>query len=644
MARGPVSAYHSLPMGEDPSEVPTEVPQKPFGFSPPRTPRTGSSRLQGGIAEVLIACAAIALPMICLSLALLGLIFANQVPPAHSLFQDDQARAALPLLTDPGNAYLVNFSATQLITIASWASSVAPHLPTYLMTLCSYPLARKLLRSSHQDAVDKLPTPYQLTILLELRNGSLKSLWNYFRYSSRKAGNKPIAALSNLAKIFMLATLCGWLILAADTWLHVTTSTVPYVGVTAYFPPLWSFGRGLPAGCYLDGATCSMMDTGVVWLLGGTPEPFRTLYNISDVTRISTFELEGQSYAYVADAMSVSDVNDDWGAQWDFLASTFAISTTCTPITSRCNPTTNSSSCVNFQCSEAFSGSLGCDSTVFASPTVNAFGLRLFFDEGLTQEILLSDFFAQGFRQNYSFNPFHIGMYATVSTNGGEGPLNGSAEVAHGVAGGDSWILSCSATVWDAEYSSVNQTITWADVTKSNATTAAAFAWPFWANYGFDVLERASVLADFAATMQDVANQTALAFSTTALALTSGTLEQRPNLLEQGRGGAILVARIPKAPLFTLVALNLLFAVLGVAFAVMAAFARPSRTRDVQARLGIAGIVAEKFEDEDLDKMEGVRSVKDLFAENRGGENGPTPRIGIVRTQAGAWKYRLWRA
>jgi hypothetical protein len=99
---------------------------------------------------------------------LLGLIFDNRVQIS-------------PLGTDnsDGGAYYVNFDSTRLITLASWASSSSPYVAAALMTLLSTPLSHKLRRESELDNMDKLPTPWQLSLLMELLNGKLPALWTW---------------------------------------------------------------------------------------------------------------------------------------------------------------------------------------------------------------------------------------------------------------------------------------------------------------------------------------------------------------------------------------------------------------------------------------------------------------------------------
>ena len=99
------------------------------------------------------------------------------------------------------------------------------------------------------------------------------------------------------------------------------------------------------------------------------------------------------------------------------------------------------------------------------------------------------------------------------------------------------------------------------------------------------------------------------------------------------------VARVPRAPFISLVLLNLLYVL--VAFVLTAsavsAVARGEGVRDVQARLSLAAIVAERFEDPALG--DDAREVDELYAERRGLETG---RVTLKRrARGGGRRYGL---
>ena len=65
----------------------------------------------GAYKEILLSSSVLVLPMLALSITLLGLIYTRLLPDEHSAYYSYS-------LTDLGNAYYVNFSATRLVFIA----------------------------------------------------------------------------------------------------------------------------------------------------------------------------------------------------------------------------------------------------------------------------------------------------------------------------------------------------------------------------------------------------------------------------------------------------------------------------------------------------------------------------------------------
>jgi hypothetical protein len=135
--------------------------------------------LEGGRKKIILALAVIVAPNVILTAVLLGLILHNQVPQTYS---------QLPGVPDPlareSSAFLVDFSATKLLTAASWTSTLTSLLPSFAMLLVSFPIAHTIMNASKDKRTDDLPTPYQLSMLLGVLSGSIASLWNWFKYRS----------------------------------------------------------------------------------------------------------------------------------------------------------------------------------------------------------------------------------------------------------------------------------------------------------------------------------------------------------------------------------------------------------------------------------------------------------------------------
>ena len=163
-------------------------------------------RIGGGKTEIFVACAAIAVPMLLLSVLLLGIILCNslqQHPKVSNTFRHTQAADS------DDAAFYVNFSATELITAASWTSSIAPVLPTFFMALLSRSTAQKIMRLSEIGQYSELPTPYQLSLLLSILGAEIGSLWQYMRYKRWKQRDNVVKAVHGALLLLILTTLMG---------------------------------------------------------------------------------------------------------------------------------------------------------------------------------------------------------------------------------------------------------------------------------------------------------------------------------------------------------------------------------------------------------------------------------------------------
>lgn len=192
-------------------QIDNELAQREQLYSEPkdghRSREPHAAGIGGALSDIMIAVSVISLPMIILSGLLLGLVFHNLVSQNTSGSSDLQLSQ---VEDNEHKAYLVSFSATRLITVASWTSSVAPQLPVFIMTLLSFPSARRILRRSQQGDTDKLPTPYQLSLFLGLLDGGLGSLWNCIKYSFWRRREKFVTPVNLSMAGLAFVTLLGF--------------------------------------------------------------------------------------------------------------------------------------------------------------------------------------------------------------------------------------------------------------------------------------------------------------------------------------------------------------------------------------------------------------------------------------------------
>jgi hypothetical protein len=168
-----------------------------------KTPEsTSSHRFPRGF--VLAAFLAIA-PLLALFTALVLLLELYKVKPStHSRadfsFNENSS--------DPA-AFYVDYDATRYTTVASWTSSIALLLPGFLTSLIWYRQTQQLESDASLVQYDKLLTPYQLSLVLNLKSGTLGSLWEYVSYILSRRREKQARFLFDTGFIVLLSTLLG---------------------------------------------------------------------------------------------------------------------------------------------------------------------------------------------------------------------------------------------------------------------------------------------------------------------------------------------------------------------------------------------------------------------------------------------------
>lgn len=70
-----------------------------------------------------------------------------------------------------GSAYFVNENPSTITTVASWTSRVIPYLTSSIMALVAFFAARRIVTKSKKGSGSDLPTPEQLTLLIDLLGG-----------------------------------------------------------------------------------------------------------------------------------------------------------------------------------------------------------------------------------------------------------------------------------------------------------------------------------------------------------------------------------------------------------------------------------------------------------------------------------------
>ena len=164
---------------------------------------SGSGRVQWKFG--VSACIAI-LPLVALLATLISLLLRYHVKPSS------QSRADFAYNesgSDP-TAFYIDFDATQYTTVASWTSSIALLLPGFLTTLLWYRQSEQLSSDALFSRHERLLTPYQLSLLLGLKSGTLGSLWEYLSYAKSRRRENQSKFLSHTGFVVLISTLLGY--------------------------------------------------------------------------------------------------------------------------------------------------------------------------------------------------------------------------------------------------------------------------------------------------------------------------------------------------------------------------------------------------------------------------------------------------
>src|SRR5271170_2813060 len=134
----------------------------------------GRSRLSAIIWPAMI----VTLPIAWLCGVLLGMTYGYRVRSEPSLFSSINNEQ----LNGPHGYLLINYSATRLVIIASFTSTLAPILAGSIMSLWTLPIARSMKIASSTAKYSQLPTPYQLSLVIGISLASYQRLWRYYEY------------------------------------------------------------------------------------------------------------------------------------------------------------------------------------------------------------------------------------------------------------------------------------------------------------------------------------------------------------------------------------------------------------------------------------------------------------------------------
>lgn len=410
------------------------------------------------------------------------------------------------------------------------------------------------------------------------------------------------------------------IVFAADTWVHLSTKTVPLVVASPLLSAI-PYGTSLIPSCSLTNFTyrnealqsCVLNPAATNVFLQNSATALEVLNNMSQAMTVKSYAGE---VTYLGPPSSLGL------AQRDYNANTYGMSTKCSPASVQCGLNAAYGASTPFNCSpKPFSGDVTMVTDEMPDPS---FQMTYFTDLSMTS----NNTAIQGVT-----NPFYFGMGALVNPWGPAPPIN-NPELIQPVHGGMAYILLCNSTVYDISYDTINNTAKRFETTPSNLTVANIFQGAIGTvGVATDFLKQAASVAPFSATVQGMADRFAFAFSQAALAVGSSAVQPIQAVEAQERTTS-LVTRVEKGPLYTLIGANLIFVLLGIMLAIIALATSAEEVREIQSRLGIAGLVADRFEGERA--KEGTTEVEGLFEERLGGSS---RRVFIQTSPRGGFEY-----
>ncbi|KAI9867932.1 MAG: hypothetical protein M1813_007754 [Trichoglossum hirsutum] len=529
--------------------------------------------------------------------------------------------------------------------VASLSSTIATFLTAFAVGMTAYPLASAVLTKTRDGMPDGLLTPYQYYLVLNLLgNGGI--------IEKAQQLSSPSDFDSSRALIF-----------ATDTWLHFKTKPFEFVQIEPLQRDTVTYGRVLSSNCTNQDNT---YDDQLRKECTFSPS-IRSGYFLVPITALEVFNnISATTSVNVYDGISPSQAflgvpGNGVPQQRDFVATTFSVATQCKPATGDCNISRDNitgGAGSSFHC-QKYSAWWG-----MVSGPPSYFKKQYFTDSTGTKN-------ASGTAAKVS-NPFYVGINGmTNPASGAAIPLtkNKDQGVISQEYGGISYLFFCTATVYEVKYTALNGSITQFTANPSNSSVATALMSADSSLNAGDLQLRAA--ADLGALVannsQEMADIFALEYSrgrlakssrlgsaerykqplpcplpgsTVLLRTVSGALQLSPVLEAQQRTSTI-VARVPTAPLYSLIASILLLIAFGIFLTTAALIAaRTADVEEVRTRLSLQHLVAERMEPQKACMP--VENLDDEFKENV--MSGLTKRIGIGKRDqvAGGWELKIW--
>jgi hypothetical protein len=295
------------------------------------------------------------------NVVLLALIICYRVGSSRSLFVNTENAINK-------HTVYVNISATILTNISSVSSTLATILVGLIMTIWSPYIAQTVLKASqeHSGTSRNLPTPFQFSLLANMRAGRSDQIWKYISYQfealRRQKNETRPPILRQTAFILFLSLFMTFLTFMGDQFFHIWSGSVVLDRYNV--PQIFnSFGRGLTHRCITFNRTENL---GFPCTLDNSLSNLEYIERQNDVANIqaNTSQLN-QIQFLTADDLPRGDLAVLYPApsvvpsRIDYRGSTLGVSTQCQLMTPICRLKHLSDLLTQFNCTETFFGVLG---------------------------------------------------------------------------------------------------------------------------------------------------------------------------------------------------------------------------------------------------------------------------------------------
>ncbi|EXJ53832.1 hypothetical protein A1O7_09168, partial [Cladophialophora yegresii CBS 114405] len=205
----------------------------------------------------------------------------------------------------------------------------------FSLSLFALHISRKLLEASEKAQYLRLPTSFQMSLLVGILVASAQQLRSYLWYLVRARRVSSISPLLHcVASMMLLSFFLARGVFIADTVLHYTTSTIEFDQILIPPQPVQELGRGLSEFCLKFNRTnlglpCSVGQDATQTdpnAISEMMETSRLLHDTSQVSQIqitSVDELSQARLSYLMLEQQTISLNTDYNA------STLGIPTNC---------------------------------------------------------------------------------------------------------------------------------------------------------------------------------------------------------------------------------------------------------------------------------------------------------------------------